>query len=486
MPKIKFSQAQATVNDFVQKQRFGKFLRLINLQAITLPRGWRFPYELYIHNVRRRSTMLILYISKQQEDTQNITITVERNDLDTLNQQEQIKNLVDNEFQETIVSEIEVVNLIAKKLKGAEILKIEQVYDYAYYQEKENQSSPLYQRVNVLLGSKILTVLVGRDKNGQIFLSEPESKGISGVVAPIQLGWPNPKDRLLEYITITPKKQLTINYEHLPKNRVDIRGQWAALSCMSIFIEYMQQNKLMPKNQQNQLMKIDMYSIQLIQTDSIQHVPNYSHSTGTPTITFGYGSEEGSWAEDPSVGLHECGHAVLGLHFVQHPAQIESTNKDAIAEGFGDYFASILLHDDTTLVDNWTGVLIGGALSEKIPGIGSIGLPRQIDGTPLQAKPAFGIHNLGKMWANYLWDVRRHWCRGAQKPHTRQKRAKQFDKAVIDTHLTPTEFLIDDGATNLPLWATYVDILKLAAKLHKVNIKDEIWLQIVTAHHLLT
>jgi hypothetical protein len=149
---------------------------------------------------------------------------------------------------------------------------------------------------------------------------------------------------------------------------------------------------------------------------------------GTPVLGFQVGER---WAEDPSIVLHELGHALWLLLFTRRPVSIDgkayADEQIGIEEGFADYVAATLLERTAQ------PPIIGGGLPAGVGG--HYRLPRLIDTQPyrpLDADP----HEIGHQWANLLWSVRASIYKQTGDVHL-------ADRAILAAHLRPPK--ITDG-----------------------------------------
>jgi hypothetical protein len=249
-----------------------------------------------------------------------------------------------------------------------------------------------------------------------------------------------------KYVRAT-KNTLQINFTEVKFTRTELRGIWTAWICMTLFVPFIQDLGYGP---------VDLYSVHVKRMVSDTEVSGriaYKRVHNIPTIKFLSSGDKACLAEDPSIILHELGHAFLDLFFA---GRLNCADKPkeltGVQEGFCDCFATMVLnnHDEK-------GLRIGQYLPEDTFD-NSNNLPRPVNGKPLSEQGAFIAKNpleqyrVGCQWANFLWDF----C-------DKQVDKKVADAIIVQAHLRPQQ--AGNGSLELgtPM-ACYLEALKTASK----------------------
>jgi len=177
-------------------------------------------------------------------------------------------------------------------------------------------------------------------------------------------------------------------------------------------------------------------SIEFSETEISDERPFSSEKGALPVITF---PNTGLWSEDITIITHELGHAFWHLMFTRIPLQIDKarfeTPQAGILEGFADYFAAAVLADNAPEVR--IGVYVAKIYASKQENAGSpnpFKLPRPVNGKPCipasRADDPIDAYDIGRQWANFLWDVRTQWV-------ALQMNLLTVNQIIFESHLRP-------------------------------------------------
>ena len=403
-------------------------LALATPSPLRLPDGWRFPYNSFFGPYRVRRCMVILFVDTTTPEPYRAT-----EEWNNFAQQE--NNDIINKLQQALRPSGDI-GIALKNLRtrhpDAQIESVEPVWDLA-------QQPPLCWRIGIIKvdveeGLRHYAVLAGM-ADGHL-IGEPELLSIGAV------GW-----RL--GVVARQSGSLIVNLDKLTLVQ---QHHWTMLSCITCanqFVEGLNYSGIGPHNVRVEY--VDMTGR-----------PNTATVRGVPTLTFPYG---GGWAQDPSVVLHELGHAWWSLLFTRTPASIKAdkygTELDGIREGFADYFAA------TQLANGGKQVTIGQGLVDRV-----------LDGKRLDLPDPPGTYDICRKWANLLWDFRLRVERANLVSWDKRRGRVAADDVVLGAHIKPR---LDGNAPESPL-ACYFQSLRQAARHLGVLLSDDDWTQLEQIH----
>lgn len=378
-----------------------------NGKPLELPDGWRFPFDLFVEGIRVRQAILILFIDRTSGAiTPEVDNTAQIAALERQVLQSSERPALDAKqypptgapWRQTNASFAKIAERVRAELKDAdvEIETAERVWD-----RYENRLV-LAWRFGLRRGLARTRLLVPLDAEASPAREEPSDTARSAG------RWS------LDGATFG-RGRLSVR---LPRGDAEARARWAVWSCMastSSWLRALGYNAVGPEN-------VDVLfdpASAAVQRDGAA----CDRVNGTPVIGFRLAER---WAEDPSIVLHELGHAIWFLLFARQPASIDEAHRQdqvAVEEGFADYVAAAQLER--------SGLprTIGGGLRR---GVGKqYRLPRDVEARPYA--PADGDpHEIGHQWANLLWDVR-------ERVLAQTQDLNAADRAVLAAHLRPPE-----------------------------------------------
>lgn len=423
-------------------------------KRLALPNGWRFAYDSFVGGFRVRQTMLILFVDKTGK------VTAEWDDFaQEPNKKEWVENAAQalptiptlpslstafNQFEQEYSAEIE--DKFKVPLSQVQIETTEAVWSNEGSNEKDQWT--LCWRFCIREGLRHFVLMVGCPSQSPS-LKAPYIN-LASQSKSVARDWDLGRARFRRRsgnLTIKLKEFLD-----LPKEKEHLRSQWAVWSCMAQVAEFLERLGYGRIGSHN-------IRVQHLASDTEVRGASYSTVNSVPTISFLRGK---GWAEDPSIVLHELGHALWYLLYTRPPQSIDrdqyQNEQEGIEEGFADYFAA------TQLADGNTPIEIGGKLKRTEAGVYK--LPRPVDGQPFEPPPSPDEHEIGRKWGNMLWDFR-----------TRVGKEKA-DSLILKAHLSPQPV---DNAASEPL-ARYFQSLEQIATREELDFNE--WHDLAKTHQI--
>lgn len=414
-------------------------LKLATSLPLKLPDGWRFPYDAYVETLRLRQTLLVLFVDNKGQ------VEEEWNDL----------KLAKEQFKEglpqkpVLPSLNKALSTVQHNHPEAWVESVEAVLDIS-----DESRMPFCWRIGIVEGINRYAVLIGSSPEGEPNYSKalPRSKGATE-------GW---KLDRIKYRCRSDK--LTVRLRGLSESQNYLRSQWTVWSCIAHVTEFVEKLGYGEIGSHN-------VRIEHITTTALTPGATFSQPKGIPTISFVRG---GGWADDPTIVLHELGHALWYLLFTRPPRTVDtikySTELNGIEEGFADYFSAMLF------AQNNKSVQIGGNLPKQVAALYRQ-LPRTINGQPVKIPPSADAANMtekqfsyliGQKWGNLLWDFRQR---------LKEDKAKA-DAAIVSAHVKPRT---DNTTPANPLSAYFHSLVNTTAHL---GIPFDDWGTLANDHQL--
>ena len=422
-------KATAAAIQTIQSPTFSQYdLSPATSLPLRLPDGWRFPYNAFREAFRMQQTMLILFVDDRGQ------VEVEWDDL-ALSPVPPVPGpppilpppppVVQGPPPLPPLSL--VLEQVRAKYPDARVETTEAVWD-------AQDRTRLCWRVGLMRGVVRFTVLVWGAADALRF-SERASNTKSASGSDFSLGAATCEDG-----------ELTVNLH----DHESLRALWTIWSCMAQVAEFTQAlgyGDFGPHN----------VRVELVDSDAETPGAAFDPVRGVPTISF---LRKGGWTEDLTIILHEMGHALWSLLFTRSPRHLKLENNKpllGIEEGLADYFAA-------TQLSAGQAMDIGGRLDPQAARVYK--LPRTINGK-FAAPDSDDPHEIGKQWANLLWNFRT------------QVGAQDADRVIIGAHIKPR---VGASPPDNPL-ACYLQSLKETARRLAVHFDD--WGKLANDHHIV-
>jgi len=411
-------------------------LSLINIaEIIEFSSGWRIAYDAYLSAYRVRQTVVMIFVDKSGE------VIEEWNDLgeiiDTL-------KAISPEA-EKLASLPKSIAKAQEEYPNATVETVEPVLDpkaQRTYNGSAIKTPVLCWRLGLRIGVERHVVTVADTPDGPTCrTTDQRAKSVAPVAPRMTTRWRIGNDAVRLRSNGT-KTHLVVDFE---KFGAPLKGgqsdHWTVWSCIARCAQFL--NELGYGN-------IGLYNTIVEFADksdeeNAHERPITSEKGALPVISF---PNAGVWSEDITIITHELGHAFWHLMFTRPPlgstearylqalapvadqaaaSQYFTTVQTGIQEGFADYFAAAVLADNAPEVR--VGVYVAKLAGTPNP----FNLPRPINGKPYIPAPdadhTLEAHDIGRQWANFLWDVR------AQLTH--QLTLKIVNQIIFESHLRP-------------------------------------------------
>lgn len=321
---------------------------------LRLPDGWRFPFEFRVNSLRVRRTMVTLFV----QDDKNVIIEADELAQDQvlkgwLNEQKEPDRVALRPLRDIRVTKQADVRGILSHPDSAWQLETKEAI---YWRKGDATHAVPYWRLG-LVENGMLRHLLWIDQDGAVVAQKHASRS-SGSTANLGRSTFNLKSR-----------KLAINLRGLIDKRRkfpyrDLGYQWLVWNCMAHMAEV--QESLGYLGFQPRHIRMEF-------SEATNSLPGamYSRVDNLPTISF---LRQWGWAADPSIVLHELGHALWEQLYAQPPQTINTVTYtkqlDGIQEGFADFVAAMMLNDEEE------PVVIGGSV--KLDDNNDYLLPRQL------------------------------------------------------------------------------------------------------------
>lgn len=392
------------------------------LSPLRLPDGWRFPFEFRVNSLRVRRTMVTLFV----QDDKNIIVEADELAKDQrlngwLNEQKEPERVALRPLKDIrVTKQAELRGILSHPDSAWQVETTEAIY----WRKGDAPSAAPYWRLG-LVENGMLRHLLWIDQDGAIADQKYASRS-SGPIVNLGRSTLNLKSR-----------KLSINLGGLVDKRRnspyrDLGYQWLVWNCMAHMAEV--QESLGYLGFQPRHIRMEF-------SEATNALPGatYSRVDNMPTISF---LRQGGWAADPSVVLHELGHALWEQLYTQPPQTIDTVTYtkqlEGIQEGFADFVAAMMLNPTND------PVVIGGSV--QLAGNNHYLLPRQIDGNldaphdlPADWRTSQQVdeHLIGWKWANVLWYLRKSLVDQGDTSLDKRQREKQADQVILNAHLRP-------------------------------------------------
>ena len=392
--------------------------RVWELSHIQFPGKYRIPYELYINGLRVRRNLLILEVDRYSG---NVTVA-----FNTFQGKGELIAKAENSSRALLASDFPrqhaALTVFRHEYPSAVLRNLELVINL----QADSEQELLCWRFEFEHAALYKTLCFYVNDQYQLTPSDPQVKGRA-------LGW---QFRNVKYQSGKRRNDyLQINFEHAKLHNPDAaflskQQSEATLSlCLFFLSEWLAHHDF----------SVDMNRIRFRFVDVAETGASFHLEGSTPTVKFRRRTSAVdlgtpySWADDPSVALHELGHALRAMFFVRPRPAIH----DGIEEGFADYVAAAVLSRDVASVDSVVKVGIFAYLKTIDEDLLSLStVPRLINGQPITGANLDheDPHEVGRIWANFLWA-----CRQAVG-------AEQADRVILQTHLDPPFTSIPEDA----------------------------------------
>lgn len=430
---ITLNQAQEIVNGTIASEPYSRYglapaIRL----PLQLPMGWRFPFNSFVSGFRVRHTMVILFVDKQGN------VGVEWDDYARQQAEDKAERLekVLEETRPTLSPLSDALNEVQSKYPEAQIETVEAVLDDTVEGKPEVL---LHWRVGTVEGIRRSVLMVSGPPG---VLDVVEAKRLYKSFASAE--WELDRAKYAD-------DKLAIDLKNLPEGLEYLRGQWTVWSCMARVTEFMQGlgcSEIGPHN----------VRVEHVASDAETRGAEFEIVNGVPTVSF---LRRGGWAEDLSIVLHELGHALWYLLYTRPAKHIDIEKYKAewsgVQEGFADYLAATLLAKDSEAVE------IGSSLDPQEARL--YNLPRPIDGQPPGPPSSDDPHEIGRKWANLLWDFR-----------SSPVGQNDADRVILAAHIKPR---VGDQAPDEPMACYFQSLKKTAAFM---NVRFDGWDDLAQKH----
>lgn len=394
--------------------------------SLRMPTGWRIPFELWIDTFRLRRTMLIYFVPDQGDPFLEWEDSVEE------------VSKWDRTSPPRLLPFRDAIERIQTKYGPA--IDIESI-EVAWLPE-------IAPRLVWRFGFRVGQMRYAASVDGMGEITEEIKSSFVATMPTIKLGR-----------TKIETRKLAVTFGASSKPTLRQRAYWIIWSCLDHACSFMREQgytNIFPDGIDFEIVD-DLTDLPI---GGEQRVIGAATSTpnSIPTITL---LSRDGWSQDPTIILHEIGHGVWSFLFARQPRKFSlpptlSASKkieqearigdelSGIQEGFADYFAATLSHDQPVKIGQFSRVP-KELRDAKI-------LPRMVVAKPfLFPNDQPGKYHFAQQWSHLLWEVREHL--GAAKA----------DKIILRAHLGP--FSPDGDATlpNEPLHC-YFEQLKRSAQ----------------------
>ena len=389
---------------------------------LRLPDGWRFPFEFRVNSLRVRRTMVTLFV----QDDKNVVVEADELARDQalmgwLNEQKEPERVALRPLKDIRVNKQVDIRAILSQPDSAWHLETTEAI---YWRKGDAPYAVPYWRLG-LVENGMRRHLLWLDQDGAIADQKHTSRS-SGSIVNLGRSTLNLKNRKLS----VNLRGLVDKRRHFPYR--DLAYQWLVWNCMAHMAEVQEglgYHGFQPRH------------IRMEFSDATNSLPGalYNRVDNIPTISF---LRQRGWAADPSIVLHELGHALWEQLYAQPPQTIDTAQYtkqlDGIQEGLADFVAAMMLNPGNE------PVVIGGSV--ELEGNNDYLLPRQIDGnldTPnrlpvdWRTNQRVDEHLIGWKWANLLWYLRGCLIGQGDTSLDESRREKQADQVILNAHLRP-------------------------------------------------
>jgi hypothetical protein len=524
------AEAMIASPNYPTDQRFPILSSLAH--ALRLPTGWRLPFELYAGSYRIRRHMIIVFghvthTNGTQIDTHVFTEIDEREE--ALERQEKVKNAFEtlprSYLPDLYVAQTLALNTIRRmyseeSLSDYILTHYEAVIDVAFQDAIDENGAaqnplefPLCWRLHISTITRHYTLVIGFRKRSGGDRQNPDPLALTDleyrdfrtpkpVAASRKFGALQLTEGRLGLrirLSLPPKvpSEQPLDLSHPRQRMTKLNANIVASTCLHLVNARLEALGFSPLDGDRVYFR--HHDDAAIDTSAEMIKRGSAAEISLPLLQYPANSSNFfSQANDPSVILHELGHALLYLFYVRLPKPYRDIAiQNAIDEGFCDFFAAIMLNENQTRKAAFASKTIGGSLMPfKTTGLE---YGRVVDGSGATDEQRACLHDpsrdyaspsslaryiVGTLWANLLWDVRARIAAKLSVAHA--------DRIILYAHLKPihrTASQVDDDATrNSPyeLLAYYIGALRSACiDLEAPNIvSEDDWLALSRDHGL--